>query len=58
MMPSPPRPDVFLFILRRAVRDCYRDFQELAEKIVEVAEVTKSGNLSPDVPVKTTLLKS
>ena len=42
----------------QAVRDCYRDFQELAEKIAEVAEVTKSGPLSSDVPVQTTLSES
>ena len=41
----------------QAVKDCYRDFQELAEKIAEVAEVTKSGNLSPDEPVQTTLFE-
>lgn len=41
----------------QAVRDCYHDFWELAEKIAEVAEVTKSGSLSPDEPVQTTLFE-
>lgn len=42
----------------QAVKDCYRDFKELAEKIAEVAEVTKSGTSSPGVPKQTTLFES
>jgi hypothetical protein len=41
----------------QAVKDCYRGFQELAEKIAGVAGVSKSGSLSPDEPVQTTLFE-
>ena len=42
----------------QAVKDCYRDFKELAEKIAEVAEVTKSGTSPLGVPKQTTLFES
>ena len=39
----------------QAVKECYYDFQQLAKKIEEVAEVNKSGVPSPGTTVQTTL---
>ena len=42
----------------QAVKECYTDFQKLAEKIATVAEVTKSGTQSPSLAVQTALFES
>ena len=42
----------------QAVKQCYSDFQKLAEKIANVAEVVKGGVSSPGLAVQTALFES